>query len=184
MAIHGRNRKHRLGPLERQLLEELSAGDLLYGFLLSGTSTRLMYKLARERAQARYRRKLAAERLEEVGFVIERSGKLSITDEGVSALGSAVDSTAKLLGSTRWDGRWRLVIFDIPEKYRLLRNQVRDVLKKAGFVQLQQSVWVFPHECEDLVQLIQRESDLSKYILYGVLERVEGQERLKKAFHL
>ena len=33
-----------------------------------------------------------------------------------------------------WDRKWRIVIFDIPERYRELRDRVRYVLKKAGFV--------------------------------------------------
>ena len=178
-------RKHRLGSLERDILADLSAGDLLYGFLLSAHSSRLMFKRAREHAQYRYRKKKAIERLKKMKFIIEHGHKLSITEKGADALGDAIHATAALLqNGTRWDGRWRIVVFDIPEKYRLLRNHVRNILKRAGFVQLQQSVWVFPHDCKELVQLIQRESALSKFILYGVLERIESEERLKKLFRI
>lgn len=178
-------RRHRLGAIERSVLEDLSAGDLLYGFLLSARSNRLMFKRAREHAQFRYRKKLAIERLKDLKFITERGQKLSLTDRGADILGGAIRSTAALLrNDTRWDHRWRIVVFDIPEKYRVLRNQVRGILKRAGFVQLQQSVWIFPHDCEELIQLIRRESALSKYILYGVLEKIESEERLRKVFRL
>lgn len=41
-----------------------------------------------------------------------------------------------------WDGRWRVVVFDIPEQKRIVRNLFRRNLKKWGFNQVQKSVWV------------------------------------------
>lgn len=41
-----------------------------------------------------------------------------------------------------WDGKWRIVIFDIPEERRIIRNLFRRNLKKWGFKQLQKSVWI------------------------------------------
>lgn len=40
-----------------------------------------------------------------------------------------------------WDGKWRLVIFDIPEKHRKARNLIRFKLKEWGFKKFQDSVW-------------------------------------------
>lgn len=42
----------------------------------------------------------------------------------------------------KWDGYWRIVIYDIPEKHFLLRNILRRKLKEWGFKKWQQSVWV------------------------------------------
>ena len=178
-------RSRQLGTIEREVLDELTGGDLLYGFLLSARSTRRMFKLARERANYRYRRKLAIERLEELQFIRRRGKALSITEHGADALGQAIDKTARLLKKNApWDHRWRMVVFDIPEKYRRLRNQVRTILKRVGFIQLQQSVWIFPHECEEFVQFIQRESQLAPHILYGVLEKIEGEKELMRRFRI
>lgn len=43
-----------------------------------------------------------------------------------------------------WDGRWRIIIFDIPEKYRKMRDELRAHLEILNFFQLQKSVWVHP----------------------------------------
>ena len=177
-------RSRGLGSIERDILEELSGGDLLYGFLLSGRSTRAMYRLARERAAYRHRRKRAIERLKDLEFIEQKRGRLMITATGNNALGVVVRDTRRLLKTQSWDHKWRIAAFDIPERYASLRNKVRNVLKKAGFVKLQHSVWIFPHECNALVQLIKEESALSKYVLYGVLERIEDENRLRKLFHL
>src|SRR3989344_5169870 len=81
-ASKGHTRRTRLGTIEREVLEELSVGDLLVGFLCSARSTRRMYKIARERAKHRYHTRLAIERLTSEGH-ISRSGEfLSINTSG------------------------------------------------------------------------------------------------------
>lgn len=44
----------------------------------------------------------------------------------------------------RWDGRWRLVLFDVPEARRTMRNKLRLYLQDRGFGYLQNSVWITP----------------------------------------
>lgn len=45
----------------------------------------------------------------------------------------------------KWDGRWRLVIFDISEKERKARDALRAKLKELGFGKWQKSVYISPH---------------------------------------
>jgi len=44
----------------------------------------------------------------------------------------------------RWDGRWRLVLFDVPEVRTAARNRLRRYLRDRGFGYLQNSVWITP----------------------------------------
>ncbi|OGG52995.1 CRISPR-associated endonuclease Cas2 [Candidatus Kaiserbacteria bacterium RIFCSPLOWO2_12_FULL_53_8] len=177
-------RRRQLGPLERDILEDLTLGDVMYAFLLSARSTRLFYKLARERAAYRYRRKRAIERLIGLEYIQEYGERLSITSGGCNALEQVVGKTFELLRTAAWDRKWRIVVYDIPEKYSVLRDKIRAILKRAGFMKLQNSVWIFPHECKELVQLIKQEPKLAKYILYGRLDRIEGENDLKKLFQI
>ena len=43
-----------------------------------------------------------------------------------------------------WDGKWRIIVFDLPEKKRGLRNDLRKQLRSARFGGLQRSVWISP----------------------------------------
>ncbi len=45
----------------------------------------------------------------------------------------------------RWDGKWRIIIFDVPEKLRGKRDLLRKELNNFGFTQLQRSVWAYPY---------------------------------------
>jgi DNA-binding transcriptional regulator PaaX len=182
--IRGQKRGRGLGAIEAEILHDLTLGDMLYGFLLSGRSRKMQFKLAQERATHRFRRKCAIEHLSQKGYIREHSGEFLITTIGRNALGEMADKNRTSLQTKNWDKKWRIVVYDIPDDYAALRTQVRKVLKRAGFTKLQQSMWVFPHECEELVQLIREESKLSDYMLYGVLERIENEMRLKETFGL
>lgn len=41
-----------------------------------------------------------------------------------------------------WDGKWRIVVFDIPEKHKKLRHALRWKLREWEFTFWQKSVWV------------------------------------------
>lgn len=52
-----------------------------------------------------------------------------------------------MLDEGKWDGKYRIVIFDIPEKRRIARDLLRSKLKSWGFIQWQRSVWVTKKNC-------------------------------------
>ncbi|MFZ2299874.1 MAG: hypothetical protein WAW00_01915, partial [Candidatus Moraniibacteriota bacterium] len=49
----------------------------------------------------------------------------------------------KLQIPKKWDRKWRIIIFDIQETRRLLRDKIREQIQRFGFHKLQQSVWVY-----------------------------------------
>ena len=84
----------------------------------------------------------------------------------------------------RWDGKWRLLIFDIPERRRKERDQIRATLVSLGFHRLQDSVWVYPYDCEDLVILLKADFRIGKNLLYVVADAVEYDLPLRAHFGL
>ena len=83
-----------------------------------------------------------------------------------------------------WDGKWRVVIFDIQEKKRVRRDTFRQALYRLGFVKVQNSVWAFPYECEEMISLLKMEKEVGRDVLYMVVERIEGDGSLRKRFGL
>lgn len=91
------------------------------------------------------------ERLREKGFVELISDEelaLRLTDSGRDR---ALWTKFKM-GDESWDGKWRLVIWDIPEKRRAARDLLRYKLKQLGFKQWQQSVWASKINCTKLLR--------------------------------
>src|SRR3989344_4774734 len=64
------------------------------------------------------------------------------------------DSLITITKQKVWDGLWRIVMFDIPEKKRAFRDILRSHLKTIGFIELQRSVFIFPYPCEDEMLLL------------------------------
>ncbi len=50
------------------------------------------------------------------------------------------------IASSKWDGKWRAVIFDIKEVSHSTRTVLRNKLRELGFGMLQESVWITPHD--------------------------------------
>lgn len=83
-----------------------------------------------------------------------------------------------------WDGKWRIVFFDVAEKQRKKRNKLRSYLGKLGFWQMQESVFVSPYDCENEVKYIREVLGIPHGVKLGVLERIENEQDLKKIWKL
>jgi len=84
----------------------------------------------------------------------------------------------------KWDGKWRMVAFDIPEKYKRGRDALRQRLKNIGFCELQKSVFITPYDCEKEMMLLVKFFELDKYVRFGVLEFIDNEEYFKKVFKM
>jgi len=84
----------------------------------------------------------------------------------------------------KWDGKWRVVIFDVWENTRRKRDTLRLEIKKYGFIQLQQSVWIYPYECGEFIELLKTDLSFGKNIRYMIVEKLDQDYNLKKYFRL
>lgn len=86
--------------------------------------------------------------------------------------------------NSKWDGKWRVVIFDVWEKTRSKRDLLRMEIKNFGFIRLQQSVWIYPYACGEFIELLKADLSFGKNIRYMVVEKLDHDENLKKKFGL
>jgi len=84
----------------------------------------------------------------------------------------------------RWDSKWRMVLFDVPEGRKSARNSLSIHLKSMGFTKLQDSVWVHPFPCEKEVTALRHALDLSEHLRIIVAESIENDAALCEHFHL
>ena len=64
----------------------------------------------------------------------------------------------------RWDGKWRLVVYDVPETLRVLRDRIRAKLCSLGFARLSASVWISPHDLRSEIINFVRNNRTDKYV--------------------
>lgn len=125
------------------------------------------------------KRKLVTVEESDDGRVVVRITKNGLT----KALGYKLDEM-ELIKPKKWDGRWRAVIFDIPEKYRRLRDVFRMRLRQMGLYLLQESVYVSPYPCFDEVEFLRELYNVSFRAKYLLVERIEDDEKLRRHFSL
>ena len=125
-----------------------------------------------------------ASRLRRKGFVCFEHGHYCLTEEGEKILKRWQSSEYMIPRPTKWDGKWLVVIFDIPEKKRVIRGELREILLSAGFQRLQDSVWVYPFECEDVIGLLKINLGIGKYLLYMIVDQIENDRFLRMDFGL
>lgn len=56
--------------------------------------------------------------------------------------------------SRRWDGRWRMIVFDLPARHQTVRKQLLRWLHENSFGYLQNSVWIHPDPVDDLTDAL------------------------------
>lgn len=83
-----------------------------------------------------------------------------------------------------WKRQWFMVFFDVPEIQRNKRDYLHNYLQKIGFYRYQQSVYIFPYECEREINLIKKIVEGVKYIKYIVANSIEDEERIKAYFKI
>lgn len=74
-----------------------------------------------------------------------------------------------------WDGRWRIVLIDLPESRKSEREALRYLLKKAGFACLKNSAWISPLPLEHLFANIKKDLGLSTEIMIVVTDTVDPE---------
>ena len=90
----------------------------------------------------------------------------------------------KLKKPLRWDGKWRMAMFDIPEKYRQARDAFRGHLKQLEFFEYQKSVFITPYPCAKEVEYLREFWRVKPYVRYLVVEELDNELHLKKHFNL
>ncbi|MFA6251237.1 MAG: hypothetical protein WC603_01260 [Candidatus Paceibacterota bacterium] len=84
----------------------------------------------------------------------------------------------------RWDGKWRLVSFDVYEKNRNKRNLLRKELQSYGFQMIHQSTWAYPYPCDEYIALLKSDLSFGKNVQYMLVEYLDMHRELKEMFNL
>ena len=105
------------------------------------------------REQARLYQTLV--RLEKQGL-IKRKGRrlkdgLVLTDTGKREIQRLLTDRLESPKLQPWDGKWHLIVFDVPESHRLGRDLLRRRLSQLGCEQIQKSVFLYPYDLRSLI---------------------------------
>src|SRR3989344_1267404 len=182
--------RRKKGNIQRTVLAAVAVtGTLAIDMLAPNIFLALPGIMGKKRYKLAFQARTAVSRLALKGHVrfVEKNGKkrIEITEAGRRAF--ALEEQKALIATKhpkRWDHRWRLVMFDIPQYRRRDRDHLRAIVRGCGFLRLQDSVWIFPYECEELITLLKADMRIGKDVLYAIVESIENDGWIKKHFEL
>src|SRR3989338_4761077 len=189
MAVRYRKRR-KLGAVQQKVLLLLLAGISLGLAGSPHAQWRVLKELHQEwekvnrqsleRAiRSLYESKLVARRRSKDGTIT-----MELSDAGRRRALTFNLATMKIARPQKWDGRWRMVLFDVPEEGKSIRDAFRAHLKRLGFYELQKSVFVYPFECRDEIDFIVELHDLRPHVRFIVAYSIDNAMHLKKIFDL
>jgi len=132
-----------------------------------------------------------AHRLHKQGFLAKHGNIYKLTDKGEK---EAFFAKLNFYKNTRnikqppdkktWDGKWRIIFFDVPEKKRRYRDELRSMLKCIGFKEFQKSIWIYPYQVPIILKEILFEEGIKHYTRLITTDNIEYDLDLRKKFNL
>ena len=178
-------RRTRNSELKRIILDTVKLAGLVSVFVVAPNVLGAMAKLGIIRSP---RQKdivtRSCDRLVASGLLTWEGRKLRLSNKGESVLRTLEAREYAIQKPRRWDRKWRVLIFDIPEYRKGTRDKIRYTLQTIGFVHLQHSVWIYPYDCEDLITLLKADFRIGRDMLYMIVDSLEGDATIKKRFGL
>lgn len=82
----------------------------------------------------------------------------------------------------KWDGFWRMVSYDLPEKFGHMRNILREYLRAWGFYPLQESVYLHAYPCLRQVEFLREYMGVGKYVRSFIVSEIENDKEFREFF--
>lgn len=136
-----------------------------------------LYKRRREWA-----RKMDRKRFARLIYYLKKRGWIKIKEiedkKGIiltpKGIGKVLKIKYKMMEKKkRKDGKWLMVIYDIPERMRKVRESFRNDLKLLGFQKLQRSIWICPYDVLKEIQGLIRKYSIEKFVRLLLIEELE-----------
>lgn len=137
-----------------------------------------------ERALNRAIKNLYESKLIKVIHNHDKTVTVTLTQDGKKKALTYNMNKMKIAKPAKWDKKWRLVMFDIPENRKKHRDALRFHLKELGFFEYQKSIFAHPFECANELDYVVEFYDLRKFVRIIVAERLDDELHLKKHFGL
>lgn len=187
-------------PTTREVLYLLGMGTLLVGSILmpglavvGGAIVRTKRKqdfLDSQKAWRKFnpyilKRNLKRLHKQKVVEIIEKEGQeiIKLTQKGHTKYLKFKLEELSLKGKA-WDGKWRVVIYDISHLKRSSQDGFRTMLKQMNFLLLQKSVYLTPFKCKDEIEYLREYFNLGKEVLLLEVSKLENQQFYKQYFGL
>lgn len=98
---------------------------------------------------------------------------LQLTPKGLHRLQAGLIRSLTISTPAVWDGKWRMVMFDVPVRYNARRALFTKQLQRLGFSRLRDSTWVHPHPCFPQLGELVRHFQLQQFVTLAEISRLD-----------
>ena len=136
--------------------------------------------------RARKIRALEKKRLIDIEELKDGSIRVVLTHLGKKIIHQYKIDELEIRKPAKWDGQWRIVVYDIPQSLRRASNAFSQKIRSMGFYQLQKSIWVYPYDCLNELDFLCAvfSIPLEDCVLYFKTEELPKEKQIKKFFNL
>ena len=79
--------------------------------------------------------------------------------------------------------KWRIVMFDIAEKDRLVRDKIRYKINQLGMLLIQNSVYVYPYPVDEFIDVLHSTfGSTAKRVITMTADKIDGEDQLVTKF--
>ena len=173
-------------PLTDLILKILEGVGMLAVAFIAPNAVQLFDLAGQKQRFLRKQFRTALRRLEKRGYIACASQRnawdFRLTSERKVLLQKKHIDDITIPHPLRWDGKWRAVVFDIPEKERRARDALRDKLCHLGFHYLNLSVWLHPFDCQNEINAIVGYYGIGAYVRYMTVDSFDGMDEVSQKF--
>lgn len=126
-------------------------------------------------------RKLEKEKLVEINYE-GKFGMVELTQKGKKEVLKFSTEEITVLRPSNWDGKWRLVIYDIFSQDKGARDHFQRLLKNAGFYALQESVYLHAYPCEKEVEFLRHYLGIAGQVRLIIADSIENDHEFRTYF--
>ena len=180
--------KYERWELSKNILKTIAETTLIVGSLALPQLPTVyrMFNAENRREKDRIRR--AIDRLQNKKYIKKYKKDevevIEITENGRKEVLKYKIEEIKIKEQKRWDGMWRVIMFDIPEKKKTARDGLTLKLIKMGCAPIQKSVFVTPYECKKEIKFIGEYFGVSKHIIFLETRKINNEDLLRDEFEL
>ena len=177
------------GELAKEILKAVAIGSVAVASItLPSNLPQVLNFFGVESSRNRFRAKRAILALKKKNLIdlYEKGDRqiLEITEGGKKRVLEYKLDEMKIERPKKWDGYWRMISFDIPEKYKKARNALTSKLKDMEIYPLHKSVFICPFEFKNQIDFIGEVFDVRKFINYFLVKNLDDdQENYLKQYY-
>ncbi|MFA4890099.1 MAG: hypothetical protein WC587_00475 [Candidatus Paceibacterota bacterium] len=180
--------KYAKGELAKDILKGLAIGGLIVASFALPNLPQVFNFFGIKNSKEKFKLNRALRNLQSQKLIdIYKKGNdmvMEITEKGNKKILKYKFDELELIRPKKWDGYWRVIVFDIPEKYKKARSALTNKLKEMEFYPLQKSVFVCPFECDDEIDFITEFFNVRRFVRFLLVKEINQDNFLKQFYNL